>query len=164
MFPFCDPSCCGKRVESKMVVDNMRAPGPDPKPTKMVAALEYNVLLVWSIVIFCSWPLLLQPPGWRRHYFCGPRRQAAAICGCHGTGGTSRSLRPGHSQFVPVIPILVAEIHFLKEIVGQVALGDTLISVDDHDVQGISDDALAKLIIGPIGTKVACACSLSRWW
>lgn len=38
----------------------------------------------------------------------------------------------------------------------QVVLGDTLVSVDDHDVHGISDDALAKLIIGPIGTKVAC--------
>ncbi len=43
----------------------------------------------------------------------------------------------------------------LNEIrMAQVALGDTLVSVDDHDVQGISDDALAKLIIGPIGTKV----------
>ena len=36
----------------------------------------------------------------------------------------------------------------------KVSLGDTLVSVDGKDVTGLDDSQLAKLIIGPAGTKV----------
>lgn len=40
----------------------------------------------------------------------------------------------------------------------QVSLGDTLVSVDGKDVTGLDDAMLAKLIIGPAGTKVCRLC------